>query len=51
MLTLDALDSNAFDRLADSTVGAFAALAAATLRNVALIRALEQASERQRAIA
>ena len=51
VLTLDALNSSAFDRLADSTVGAFAALAAATLRNVALIRALEQASERQRAIA
>ena len=51
VLTLDALDSRAFDNLADSTVGAFAALAAATLRNVALIRALEQSSERQRAIA
>ncbi|WP_153110382.1 nitric oxide reductase transcriptional regulator NorR [Propionivibrio limicola] len=51
VLTLDALDAHAFDRLPDSTVAAFAALAAATLRNVALIRALEQASERQRAIA
>lgn len=51
VLTLDALDQHAFDRLPDSTVAAFAALAAATLRNVALIRALEQASERQRAIA
>ena len=51
VLTLDALDQNAFARLEDSTVAAFAALAAATLRNVALIRALEQASERQRAIA
>ena len=35
----------------DATVGAFAALAAATLRNVALIRALEQSGERQRQIA
>ncbi|MBS1155780.1 MAG: transcriptional regulator, NifA subfamily, Fis Family [Proteobacteria bacterium] len=51
VLTLDALDEHAFERLPDSTVAAFAALAAATLRNVALIRALEQASERQRAIA
>ncbi len=51
VLTLDALDQAAFDSLPDSTVAAFAALAAATLRNVALIRALEQASERQRAIA
>lgn len=50
-LTLDALDAEAFNDLTDSTVAAFAALAAATLRNVALIRALEQASERQRAIA
>ncbi len=50
-LTLDALDAQAFNDLPDSTVAAFAALAAATLRNVALIRALEQASERQRAIA
>ena len=51
VLTLDALDEHAFDEVQDATVGAFAALAAATLRNVALIRALEQASERQRAIA
>ena len=50
-LTLDALDAAAFNDLPDSTVAAFAALAAATLRNVALIRALEQSSERQRAIA
>ena len=50
VLTLDALDEHAFDDVQDSTVGAFAALAAATLRNVALIRALEHASERQRAI-
>ena len=51
VLTLDAVDPHAFDALPDATVGAFAALAAATLRNVALIRALEQRGERQRAIA
>lgn len=50
ILTLDALDEHAFDDVHDSTIRAFAALAAATLRNVALIRALEQASGRQRAI-
>ena len=50
-LTLDALDEKAFSILSDSSVSAFAALAAATLRNVALIRALEQAGERQRALA
>jgi anaerobic nitric oxide reductase transcription regulator len=50
-LTLDALDERAFSPLNDSSVAAFAALAAATLRNIALIRALEQSSERQRAIA
>ncbi len=40
VLTLDAADPRAFDQVGDATVGAFAALAAATLRNVALIRAL-----------
>lgn len=50
-LTFDALDRNAFASLSDSSVAAFAALAAATLRNVALIQALEQASARQHAIA
>ena len=51
VLTLDAANPQAFDTISDTTVGAFAALAAATLRNVALIRALEQSGERQRAIA
>jgi len=51
VLTLDALNEKAFDDLSDSTIGAFAALAGATVRNVALIRALEKASEQQRAIA
>jgi len=50
-ITLDALDPQAFERLSDSSVAAFAALAAATLRNVALIRALKQATEHQRILA
>jgi anaerobic nitric oxide reductase transcription regulator len=49
-LTFDALDKNAFAPLSDSSVASFAALAAASLRNVALLRALEQSSERQQAI-
>ena len=51
VLTLDALTPGAFDQLDDMTVAAFAALAAATLRNVALIRALERSTEQQRALA
>jgi anaerobic nitric oxide reductase transcription regulator len=51
VLTLDALTPGAFDDIDDMTVAAFAALSAATLRNVALIRALEQASEQQKALA
>lgn len=50
-LTLDALDRNAFGDLTDSSIAAFAALAAATLRNVALIRNLKLAKEKQQAIA
>mgnify|MGYP003586771787 CR=1 FL=1 len=50
-LTLDALQPGAFDDIDDMTIAAFAALAAATLRNVALIRALERSSEQQRALA
>ena len=50
-LTLDALQPGAFDHVDMMTIAAFAALAAATLRNVALIRALERASEQQRALA
>ena len=51
VLTLDALQPGAFDEVDDMTVAAFGALAAATLRNVALIRALEATSEQQRALA
>lgn len=50
-LTFDALAADAFDELPDSMISAFAALAAASLRNVALIQALERACEHQRAIA
>ena len=50
-LTLDALQPGAFDTVDAMTIAAFAALAAATLRNVALIRALERSSEQQRALA
>jgi anaerobic nitric oxide reductase transcription regulator len=50
-LTFDALAADAFDDLPDSMISAFAALAAASLRNVALIQALERACEHQRAIA
>ena len=50
VLTLDAHDAQAFDDLPDSTVAAFAALSAATLRNVALIQDLKAARERQYAI-
>lgn len=51
VLTLDALTPGVFDAVDDMTIAAFAALAAATLRNVALIRALERASEQQKALA
>ncbi|WP_051228848.1 nitric oxide reductase transcriptional regulator NorR [Paludibacterium yongneupense] len=51
ILTLDALAENAFAGLTASVVAAFAALATATLRNAALLRALELSCEHQRAIA
>lgn len=51
VLTLDALAPEAFDQVDDSWVAAFAALAAAALRNVALIQALAMATEQQRALA
>ena len=51
VLTLDALKPGAFDELDDMSIAAFAALSAATLRNVSLIQALAQATEQQRALA
>lgn len=50
-LTFDALQPDAFVDIDDMTIAAFAALAAATLRNVALIRALEFSREQQRELA
>ena len=47
VLTLDALAPGRFDDVDDMTVAAFAALAAATLRNVALLRALEHSRAQQ----
>ena len=51
VLTLDALAPGRFDDVDDMTVAAFAALAAATLRNVALIRALEHGRAQQQELA
>lgn len=51
IITLDALEAGRFDDIDDMTVAAFAALAAATLRNVALIRALEHSREQQKELA
>lgn len=51
VLTLDALDPGRFDDVDDMTVAAFAALAAATLRNVALLRALEHSRAQQQELA
>jgi anaerobic nitric oxide reductase transcription regulator len=51
VLTLDALAPGRFDDVDDMTVAAFAALAAATLRNVALLRALEHSRAQQQELA
>ena len=51
VLTLDALTPGAFDEVADTTIAAFAALAAAALRNMAMVEALAAAGEQQRALA
>lgn len=51
VITLDALEAGRFDAVDDMTIAAFAALAAATLRNVALIRALEHSREQQKELA
>lgn len=51
VLTLDALNPGQFDDVDDVTVAAFSALAAATIRNVALIRALEHSREQQHELA
>ncbi len=46
-LTVDALAPGAFDGVADSTLAAFAALAAAAMQTAALIERLEQRAERR----
>lgn len=51
VLTLDALAPGAFDEVADTTIAAFAALAAAALRNITMVEALAAAGEQQRALA
>ncbi len=51
VLTLDALNPGRFDDIDDMTIAAFSALAAATIRNVALIRALEHSREQQHELA
>ncbi len=51
VLTLDALAPGRFDDVDDMTIAAFAALAAATLRNVALLRALEHSRAQQQELA
>ena len=51
VLTLDALAPGRFVDVDDMTVAAFAALAAATLRNVALLRALEHSRAQQQELA
>ncbi len=51
VLTLDSMDTNAFDDIDNITVATFAALAAATLRNASMIEALENRSEKDRGIA
>ncbi|GMV40230.1 MAG: hypothetical protein AMXMBFR64_19460 [Myxococcales bacterium] len=51
VLTVDAMEPGAFDRVADRTFAAFAALAAATMRTAGLIEALERAVERKGRVA
>jgi len=50
-ITLDALDPQAFDEVSDLAVETFAAMAAATMRNINLVQALEHAAEQQQAVA
>ena len=50
VLTLDSMRESAFDDVEDVTVATFAALAAATIRNAAMIEALEAQSEHDRVL-
>nr|WP_269461551.1 nitric oxide reductase transcriptional regulator NorR [Vibrio aphrogenes] len=49
-LTLDAQASGAFDKIDDSTVETFAALAAGIVRNISLFEALSKANHQQQSI-
>ena len=51
VLTVDALDPEAFDGVVDETVAAFAGLAGAAVRTAQLVDALELAATRQRLLA
>jgi len=51
VLTLDALQAHAFDKVSNVTVATFAALAAATLRNARLIERLEKKSHKHKQLA
>lgn len=50
-ITLDALAPDAFDNVTDIAIETFAAMAAATLRNVNLVQALEHAAHQRQAVA
>jgi anaerobic nitric oxide reductase transcription regulator len=50
-LTFDALQPGLFDTITDTTIAGFAALAAATLHNVGLIRMLERSRAHQQELA
>lgn len=50
IITLDAIDVGAFDQVEDVTVETFAALAAATIRNVRLMYALKKANLHQQSV-
>ncbi|PMH44499.1 nitric oxide reductase transcription regulator [Vibrio sp. 10N.286.49.B3] len=50
LLTLDALDVGAFDRIDPIIIETFAALAAATLRNIALFEGLQKNNQQQKSI-
>ncbi|GGK41107.1 nitric oxide reductase transcriptional regulator NorR [Aliivibrio fischeri] len=50
VLTLDALEVGAFKKIDDITIETFAALAAATLHNKALIKTLQDSNQQQKSI-
>jgi len=50
ILTLDALEVGAFEKIDTITIETFAALAAATLRNIALFETLQESNRQQKSI-